>query len=175
MPGGWRAGSPRLHLLHRGARVAARAPVLAQLAALVERDLVAGQHVGRVRDPLELEDLDDDLPAVVAVLLEPEHALDAPPGQRRDLLDGAPCDVDRARGAVARGHLSSPPAVRAARPRGARTPPRTARRDRTRPPGTRARPVPVPARRGGARPPARPARRSTPRRGRARAAGSTGP
>src|SRR4051794_16801669 len=168
------AALPRLPPPHVVARVAGHPPVLLQVAALVERDLVAGEDVGRVGHAPQLEQLERHLPAVLGAA-QAEHALDRPARQDRDLLDGAARDVDRPERSVAvarSGHVSSPPGGSAGRPRGARTPPRRARRDRTRPPAAPARPAPARARRAGARPRAGPARRPTARRAPVRGAGS---
>src|SRR4051812_13957291 len=79
-------------LLGLVAGVAAQPPVLAQLAAVVDGDLVAGQHVGRLGYAAQLEHLERHLPAVLAAA-QAEHALDRAAGQHLHLLGGAARDV----------------------------------------------------------------------------------
>src|SRR5215210_5696655 len=77
-----------------GAEVAARAPDRAQLAVLVDRDLVSPEHVGGVRHALELEHLHRDGP-LVAVLLHAKHRLDGPADELLELFGRAKNDLTR--------------------------------------------------------------------------------
>src|SRR4051812_29262717 len=106
--------SSRSALLDLAAVVAAGALIALELPARVELDRVAAEHVGRVRHAPQLDDLERHDPAVVAVALEPVHALDLATGEHRHLLDRAAHDLRRLHVSVRAGLTSHgyPPPLR---------------------------------------------------------------